>query len=81
MEVVLGDDIVVRLDGEGIFIFHRDSKDSITMRDVLYVPRLKRNLILVSTMEDRKYVVIFWDGKVFIHPRGLSETTTLVIGV
>lgn len=52
-----------------------------TVKDVLFVPMLKKNLISVSTIEDRGFELLFWDGKVLIHPRGSSETTTLVIGV
>ena len=34
------------------------------LRDVLYIPRLNKNLVLVSTIEDRGFIVYILDGKV-----------------
>ena len=44
MEVVLGDDTVVRVVGRGTARFERESMQPMFMRDVLYVPGLKKNL-------------------------------------
>ena len=52
MEVVLGDNTVVRDVGRGTITFQRESS-LMTLRDVLYVPGLKKNLVSVSTIEDR----------------------------
>ena len=41
-------------------------------RDVYYVPGLKKNLISVSTIEDRGIEVLFRDGRVYILPKGAS---------
>ena len=43
--LVLGDDTVVRVVGHGTIIFQRESMSPMTLRDVLFVPRLKKNLI------------------------------------
>ena len=51
-----------------------------TMRDVLYVPRLKKNLISISTIEDRGFVVYFLDGNVHIYHKGSSTYTSIMIG-
>ena len=51
------------------------------LRDVLYVPGLKKNSMSVSTIEDRGFWVMFRDGHVLIHPKGSSITSTLKIGV
>jgi hypothetical protein len=56
MEIGLGDDTVVRVVGCGIVTFQRDGLPPISFRDVLYVPGLKKNLISVSTLQDRGFV-------------------------
>ena len=43
------------------------------MRDVLLVPRIKSNMVVVSTLEDEGYDVIFSRGRVFIQKYGSSE--------
>jgi hypothetical protein len=48
---------------------------------VLYVPRLKKNLLSVSIMEDMGFVVIFQRGQVLIHLEGASPDTVVRIGV
>jgi hypothetical protein len=42
--------------------------------DVLFVPRLKNNLVLVSSLHDRGLEVSFRGTKVLIHPKGSSIT-------
>jgi hypothetical protein len=54
---------------------------SFDAQDVLYVPGLKKNLLSVSVMEDKGFVVIFQKGQVLICPEGASPDTTVVIGV
>jgi hypothetical protein len=49
------------------------------VRDVLYVPGMKKNLITVSALEDRGYVVSFQDGRVYIRPK--DSKTAKVFGV
>jgi hypothetical protein len=50
IEISLGDDRLVRVVGIGTITFQRDSMPPISFTDVLYVPRMKKNLILVSTL-------------------------------
>jgi hypothetical protein len=47
---------------------------------VLYVPGLKKNLVSVSTIEEKGYEVLFCDGQVLLFPRGSSITSAKVIG-
>ena len=54
---------------------------SMTVRDVIYVHGLKNNLISVSTLEDRGFVVFFQDGHVLVHPKGSSDTIATLIGI
>jgi hypothetical protein len=53
----------------------------ISFTDVLYVPRMKKNLISVSTLQDRGLEVTFRGTEVLIHPRGSSLASEQVIGV
>lgn len=70
MEVVLGDDNMVRADGVGTLTFDRGPKPTLKVSDVLYVPRMKKNLISILALEDRGYDVFFRRGQVLIYPRG-----------
>ena len=45
-----------------------------------YVSGLRKNLISVSTIEDRGFEVRFREGHVYILPRGASFTSAKVIG-
>jgi hypothetical protein len=77
---VLGDDQVVKEVGSGTISFQRESQPPMLLRDVLYVLGLKKNLILVSTIHEKGYEVLFYDGKVLLFPKGSSITSTKVIG-
>ena len=45
LEVVLGDNTVVRAVGRGTVHFERESMQPMFLRDALYVPGLKKNLV------------------------------------
>ena len=47
---------------------------------MLYVPRLTKNLISVSTQEDKGYQVKFCDHRVYIRPKGSKRILDQVIG-
>ena len=51
------------------------------MSDVLYVPRLKRNLVSILALEDKGYKVAFIDKKVLIWHKTSSLDSASVIGV
>jgi hypothetical protein len=75
VEVVLGDDRVVKAVGCGTVSFQRES-----LTEVLYVPGLKKNLVSVSAIEERGFEVLFRDGQVLLYPKGSSITSAKVIG-
>jgi hypothetical protein len=81
LEVVLGDDSVVKAVGSGTISFQRESQPPLLVRDVLYVLGLKKNLISISTIEDRGYELVFHDGQVLMYPKGSSITSSKVIGI
>ena len=80
VEVVLGDDRVVKGVGCGTVSFQRESLPPMLLREVLYFIGLKTNLVSVSSIEERGYEVLFHDGKVLLFPKGSSITSTKVIG-
>jgi hypothetical protein len=45
--------------GHGIVTFQRESGKPLRVKDVLYVSGMTKNLIYVSSLEDRGYVVSF----------------------
>ena len=81
LEIVLGDDTVVRAVGRGTICFDRESMQPMILRDVLYVPGLKKNLVSVSAIEDRGFGIYVLDGKVYIFSKAEGPSTSYVIGV
>lgn len=65
----------------GTASFERESPSPMTMTDVLYVTGLRKNLKLVSTIEDRGFEVLLRHGKVLIYPKVHSITSYKVIGI
>ncbi len=51
------------------------------MKDILYVPRLKKNLLSISALEKKGFTVAFIDREVLMWPRGGSLEYGVVIGV
>ena len=49
----------------------------IHLKYVLYVPDLKKNLVSISTMEDKGYKVTFSDSKVRIWKNNVKDAFTL----
>jgi hypothetical protein len=62
--VELSDNTKYAVKGVGTTSFQLKSRKILKMSEVLYVPRLKKNLLSISTMEDRGYAVEFVDGQV-----------------
>ena len=50
--------------GTGTVTLHLSQGQVLHLLDVLYVPDLKKNLVLISAMEDKGFNVAFMDGKV-----------------
>ena len=79
--IELRDDRRYKAQGVGIVSFQRESGKPLWSADVLYVSGLKKNLILVSTLEDKGNEVSFYNGRVFVRPTGSSEKMDRMIGV
>ena len=74
MEVVLGDDTVVRAVVRVTVHFERESMQPMFLRDVLYFTKIKKKLVSISMIEDRGFSVYFLDGKVHIFPKSIGPS-------
>ena len=50
------------------------------MKDVLFVPRLKKNLLSISALDAKGMKVEFVDGQVLMWPKGNTLDDAVVIG-
>jgi hypothetical protein len=62
VHVEIGYDAKYAVEGEGTIMFQLKSRGSFDVHDVLYVPYLKKNLLSVSTMEDKGFGINFQRG-------------------
>jgi hypothetical protein len=81
IDISLGDNRIVTVAGIGTVSFRREDLPPISFTDVLLVPGMKKNLISVSTLQDRGLEVLFRGTEVLIYPRGDSMDSGQVIGV
>ena len=63
-EVTIGDDSAHPVKGVGTCTIKLESGMEIQLKDVLYVPEIKRNLISISALKDNGYKITFMNGKV-----------------
>jgi len=66
MHIEMVDDGRYNANDIGIVTFQRESGSPLTLKDVMYVPCLNKNLVSVAMVEDRGYDVIFSKGKDFL---------------
>ena len=68
-KVKLGDDYQYPIKGNGESSYNIDSRKSMKMQDVLFVPGLKNNLLSTSTLDAKCMRVAFVDGQVIMWPK------------
>ena len=69
IHVELGDDVQYQAQGVGTVPFEMESRKPLNFVDVLYVLGPTKNLVSVTTLEDRGYQVNFHDHRVYIMPK------------
>ena len=79
-KVSLGDDYQYPIKGIGEASYKLDSGNPLKMKEVLYVPCLKKNLLSISTLDKKGFRVAFIDGQVLMWPKGKSIEDAVVIG-
>jgi hypothetical protein len=77
----LGDDYQYPIKGVGEASYKLDSGKPMKMKEVLYVPGLKKNLLSISSLDEKGYRVAFVYGQVLMWPRGKNFDDFVVIGV
>jgi hypothetical protein len=65
-KVKLGDDYKYAIKGVGEASFKLNSGKPMKMKEVLYVPGLRNNILLISALEKKGFTVAFIDGKVLM---------------
>eukprot|EP00253_Pinus_taeda_P016979 PITA_16979 len=81
MHIDMGDDGKYIVTGLARITFQREHGAPLTLTNVMYVPKLKKNLVYFSILEDRGYDVIFSKGKTFIQHIVMGQVKKIVIQV
>ena len=79
-KVKLGDDYQYPIKGSGEASYKFDSGKYLKVKDVLYVPGLKKNLLSISALDAKGMIVAFFDGQVLMWPKGNTIDDATVIG-
>ena len=79
-KVKLGDDYQNPIKGSGEASYLLNSRKYLKMKDVLYVPGLKKNLLSISALDAKGMRVAFIDGQVLMWPKGKTIDDAVVIG-
>ena len=79
-KVKLGYDYQYPIKGSGEYSYKLYSGNSITMKEVLFVPRLKKNLLSISALDAKGMRVAFIDGQVIMWPKEKTIDDAVVIG-
>jgi hypothetical protein len=81
LHVVLGDNARYTAKGVGSSSFQLDSDIPLQLSELLYVPRMKRNLVFFSSLDDKDYKVTFSEGKFLAWHKKSHMDSAWVIGV
>ena len=79
-KVKLGDDYQYPIKCIGGSSYRLDSRNSLKMKEVLFVPGLKNNLLSISTLDAKGMRVAFIDGQVLMWTKGKTIDDVVVIG-
>ena len=76
----LGDEYQYPIKGSGESSYKLDSGKSIKMKDVLFVPGLKKNILSILELDEKDMRVSFADGQVLMWPREKTIDDAIIIG-
>ena len=79
-KVSLGDDYQYPIKGIVESSYKLDFGTSMNMKEVIYVLGLKKNLLSISTLDNKGYRVFFIDGQVLMWSKGKTLEDVVVIG-
>ena len=80
-KVMLGDDYQYPIKGMGEASYKLDFGKFMKTKDVLYVPRLKKNLLSISALDKKGFRVAFVDGEFLMWTKRKTIDDAIVIGV
>lgn len=80
LKIVLRDNSTYPIKGSGYVSFYLDQGKTLTLQEVLYVPSLKKNIMPVSSLEDKRMKVAFINGKVLTWPSRSNIRDALTLG-
>jgi hypothetical protein len=80
-KVSLGDDYQYPIKGMDEATYKLDSGTPMRMKDVLYVPGLKNNLLSILALDEKGFRVAFVDGEVLMWSKGKTIEDAVVIGI
>lgn len=75
--IELGDDDKYMTKGVGTVSFKRES-GSLHLKNVMYVPTMKKTLVLLVVLEDKLYDVMFSKGKAYLKHSALGQVKQIV---
>ena len=78
---MLGNDSQYPIKGLGEASYKLDYGKPMKIKDVLYIPRPKKNLISISALDKKGFRVSFVDRKVLMWTKGKSINDAVDIGV
>jgi hypothetical protein len=81
LHVVLEDDARYNVKRVGTYTFQLDSDMQLQLSEVLYVPGMKRNLVSISSLEDKGYKVTISEGRVLAWHKESHINSAKFIGV
>ena len=79
-KVKLGDDYQYPIKGSGESSYKLDFEKPMKTKDVLFVPRLKKNLLSIYALDAKCMRVAFVDGQVLMWPKRKTIDDAVVIG-
>jgi hypothetical protein len=79
--VKLGDDYQYPIKGVGEASFKLDYGKLMKIKDVLFILGLRKNILSISTLEEKGFIISFVDGEVLMWPKGKYFNDAIVIGV
>ena len=81
MHVELGVGTKYAGEGSRTIPFQMESGGVLRVDNVLWVPKIKKSVLSVSTIENKGFDIIFQDGRVLIKLRGSSLVAVAILGV
>ena len=81
IEVKTGDETTYLIQEIGSTSFQLDFDTKLKITEILYVLGIKKNLLSVSTLDDKGFRVTFMEGKALLWHKDNTLESSIVIGV